>query len=210
MEAAGGGAHDGTDRQPHFLYLPGSLPQSARRPVPPHRLVATLPQPSCTHFISIVCDRPNAASGLRRVQALGELARAWFVHILRASSIARFRATEPARSSKSKSPGGEQRGSHPASESSTQTTPHLAIGVQVNVPILDVKDAPARYFVRGIGPESGTTDAMTHRDTHTSLVINEKRECLHTHSHTHTHGEYTRQLAADAHSQGAAQAIPKA
>jgi hypothetical protein len=82
---------------------------------------------------------------------------------------------------------GEHRGSHPASESSTQTTPHLAIGVQVNVPILDVKDAPARYFVRGIGPESGTTDAMTHRDTHTSLVINEKRECLHTHSHTHTH-----------------------
>lgn len=109
MEAAGGGGHttEPTD-YPHFLYLPGSLPQSARRPVPPHRLVATLPQPSCIYFISIVCDRPNAASGLRRVQALGELARAWFVHILRASSIARFRATEPARSSKSKSPGRDQ------------------------------------------------------------------------------------------------------
>ena len=86
MEAAGGGGHttEPTDN-PHFLYLPGSLPQSARRPVPPHRLVATLPQPSCIYFISIVCDRLNAASGLRRVQALGELARAWFVHILRAS-----------------------------------------------------------------------------------------------------------------------------
>ena len=104
MEAAGGGHTTEPTDNPHFLYLPGSLPQSARRPVPPHRLVATLPQPSCIYFISIVCDRPNAASGLRRVQALGELARAWFVHILRASSIARFRATEPARSSKSKSP----------------------------------------------------------------------------------------------------------
>ena len=102
-QQGGGHTTEPTD-YPHFLYLPGSLPQSARRPVPPHRLVATLPQPSCIYFISIVCDRPNAASGLRRVQALGELARAWFVHILRASSIARFRATEPARSSKSKSP----------------------------------------------------------------------------------------------------------
>jgi hypothetical protein len=103
----GGGTRRNRPTTPIFSISQGqvSLPQSARRPVPPHRLVATLPQPSCIYFISIVCDRPNAASGLRRVQALGELARAWFVHILRASSIARFRATEPARSSKSKSPG---------------------------------------------------------------------------------------------------------
>jgi hypothetical protein len=102
----GGGTRRNRPTTPIFSISQGqvSLPQSARRPVPPHRLVATLPQPSCIYFISIVCDRPNAASGLRRVQALGELARAWFVHILRASSIARFRATEPARSSKSKSP----------------------------------------------------------------------------------------------------------
>ena len=103
----GGGTRRNRPTTPIFSISQGqvSLPQSARRPVPPHRLVATLPQPSCIYFVSVVCDRPNAASGLRRVQALGELARAWFVHILRASSIARFRATEPARSSKSKSPG---------------------------------------------------------------------------------------------------------